>query len=812
MRPTHPSLSPRHCRCWLAVILAVSLGLRIWLGYQGGERYWADETRYASSQDAVADLRFGQWHAAARELLGHPDHTLFRWFGVPPAFFENRAGPHPAVVAAYFSLYSVLAIYLIWAVARQAGGSDLEALWAAYLAACANSLFYYSRHYFPYDISLCAMLGALWLGLRPWSWRNSLLAGVMAGIGFLTYNGYWLLGGCVLALHALLGDGGRRRILARTAWSGAGLALGILPVVRLSRALGFDLVTANSQLSTIATGDFFFGRRVMAGYLWFAEGGLLVIWLAALAYALAGAWRDRRLGRLAWSVGGLVFMTAGLLGLTDIVPLFALQGRRVRCLVPFLCLGAAIGIVRFVQSRTRWRRGWTAGIAGLAAGFAVWNFSGPLRQIFPDGFLQLAAAKVAQQPGYRAYRMTFAQNLWGLPLDIPLSPEATILRRPHPMQFRPYQYEGYETAQRAEINRHDISMRLIALPGGVDGKDPRWRGYPGPVRFLVRFPNNASGRADPLLVTDPKGKGDLFYVVYVDANHVAFRLDYAQPHEIVLFAGFLLPPKEQGRDDPPELSRQRDHLVVFLDGHPVFSMAQAFYPAARSNISFGVNFVGGLMPPTFSGDILDFGPAPDSLLAPALALLAAGPSVKAAGGVHLSEVIPVAGSAGNGFPGPIRLKVIFPRSGKGQDPLLVSGATGAADFLYVHYEDDRHVRLGFDHWGVGGPVSEPVPIQPGAEQEFVISMGSLLPPADDPVYRREPGWSKLRTRLLVTLNGRMVLNVPMECYPSRGDQLFVGCNPLGGSTTTPIFLGRIVSGAEIPAAQILQELAAGSGP
>ena len=46
---------------------------------------------------------------------------------------------------------------------------------------------------FPYDISLCAMLTALWLGLGRWSRRNSVLVGVAAGLGFLVYNGYWLL-------------------------------------------------------------------------------------------------------------------------------------------------------------------------------------------------------------------------------------------------------------------------------------------------------------------------------------------------------------------------------------------------------------------------------------------------------------------------------------------------------------------------------------------------------------------------------------------------------------------------------------------
>ena len=43
------------------------------------------------------------------------------------------------------------------------------------------------------------------------------------------------------------------------------------------------------------------GYRVTAGYLWFAEGGLLLIWLIALGYALT-----ERLARPPFRPAGLV--------------------------------------------------------------------------------------------------------------------------------------------------------------------------------------------------------------------------------------------------------------------------------------------------------------------------------------------------------------------------------------------------------------------------------------------------------------------------------------------------------------------------
>ena len=47
------------------------------------------------------------------------------------------------------------------------------------------------------------------------------------------------------------------------------------------------------------------------------------------------------------------------------------------------------------------------------------------------------------------------------------------------MQFRPYQYEGFSSAQRAELNSHDLSMRVLETPLALASPD-HWDGYPGP--------------------------------------------------------------------------------------------------------------------------------------------------------------------------------------------------------------------------------------------------------------------------------------------------------------------------------------------
>lgn len=612
----------RHsCRCGLALVLLVSFGLRIWLISLGGQGFWADEDRYTDGRNAAAELLHGQWSEAVQELLGHPDHTGFRWMSVPPGLVEVLAGPQPKLVACYFALFSVLAIYLIWAIARRSGSGEAEALWAAFLAATANSLFYYSRHYFPYDIALCAMLAALWLGLGPWSWRNSLLAGVWVGLGFLVYNGYWLLGGCVLILHTVLGQGGNRLLVARAAWSGAGLLGTLLVLLGLGRIAGHNLAAEDYLWGVAARGDFPFGHRVIGGYLWFGEGGVLVIWLAALAYALAGARRDRRLGRLAWSAGGLALVAGGLWILSDVVPLFTVQGRRVRCLVPFLCLAAATGITRFLDLRGRTRRLWSWVIALLVLGAAARNFSIPIRQVFPTQFLRQAARLIDGSDGFFAYRVAFAETLWGLPLDDLLPSSAPILQAPHPLQFRPYQYEGYDTAQRADINRHDVSMRLFRIPTDLVDAARRWAGYPGPLSWSVIFPSNRMSLAEPIVSTGRNGRGDFLFVRYIDRQHVAFGLDhwgsgaaisppvaidYGIPHQMEVTMGSLLPPA--GGDfylKAAEFRAWPNQVLVMLDGRVVFHWMQATWPASPREIMLGVNLIGGTAAQqSFSGQIL----------------------------------------------------------------------------------------------------------------------------------------------------------------------------------------------------------------
>lgn len=301
----------------LPILLGVSYGLRVALASCGGQLFWPDEGRYLSADNAVSAVAHHHLAAAFVELFGHADHVLFRVFGVPVATIEYISGhSHPLWVACYFSLFSVASIGLVWALALRTGADEEEAFWSAFLAASANSLFYYSRHYFPYDVSLMLMLLALWIGLRPGSARRSVAAGLIVGIGFLVYNGYWLLGGVVLCLHTLLGGGTTvQGMLKRAAGALVGLVATVAAVIGLGHlASGIALRSYVSFAGTITQGDFGIGYRVIAQYLWSSERGVLLVLMVGAAAALIPSQGNARWRQaLRWS-GAILLLFVGLVG------------------------------------------------------------------------------------------------------------------------------------------------------------------------------------------------------------------------------------------------------------------------------------------------------------------------------------------------------------------------------------------------------------------------------------------------------------------------------------------------------------------
>lgn len=168
-------------RRWIWLTLVVSFALRAWIAWRGGQLFWPDEDRFDVARRIARTLYDGNVHSAVDALLSQPDHLLFKIAGLLPASLEILIGTPGWVSALFFSLASTWVLWLVARVARTAGASETEGLIAMLLAAGTTSLFYYSRHYFPYDLSLGFLLLSLLAGLRePASQRSSLCAGIWA--------------------------------------------------------------------------------------------------------------------------------------------------------------------------------------------------------------------------------------------------------------------------------------------------------------------------------------------------------------------------------------------------------------------------------------------------------------------------------------------------------------------------------------------------------------------------------------------------------------------------------------------------------
>jgi hypothetical protein len=798
----------RSVRLQLVLLLVASYALRVGLAFGGGQAFWPDEARYASSRAAVYEMAHGQIKTALSELLGHADHVLFRWAGLPAAAVEYFLHiKTPAFAACYFGLFSVGVVFLVWAVARRSGGSERESLWAAFFAASANSLFYFSRHYFPYDVALFGLLLSLWFGLGPWSAGNSLLTGIVAGLGFLTYNGYWLLAACVLSLHAVLGSGGRHRAWARAAYGFTGTALAVGLVVGTGMAASGGMLSSYRMFAgSVRQGDFGIGYRVIPEYLWSSEHALLLVWLLAFAYAFASPVGPSGRGRLRWWTGGVLVVFAGLVLVSDIVPIFVVYGRLARQVVPFLCLGAGLGTARFLETRKNSGGWWSAGVFLLVVGLAAVNFSFPLRQVFPEDFLKLAEPAIRRSSGlgYGFLRVLNAGQLWGTSLSGGGPSTGEILRRSNPLLFRPYQFEGYTAAQRLKLNREDLAMRLVKVP--MARPEPAaWEGYPGPVRVVVTFPKNRWGLAEPLFSAGKNGAGDVLFVRYLDPGHVEFGLDhwgagaivsravevdYGRPHEILVFAGSLLPPSAS--------AAMNGHLLVIFDGNVVLSRHAAFYTPSKADIYFGYNMIGATSAePYFTGAVSGFSAAPVSSFEGSLPTLAA--SAMARGRP----------AAWRGALGPQRMRLVLPplkAHGNEGQPLVSIGGSLDSGVLYVVRDGPDRVRIGMDTLGAQSILSEPLRVSPSGLEEVELSFGSMLPEADSGVYGRAPHFAQMRNTVYVRFNGEMAIFATQRFGTVTPDHVVFGMNAAKSSACTEFFQGEITSVAPID----LEEIAAGA--
>jgi len=313
---------------------------------------------------------------------------------------------------------------------------------------------------------------------------------------------------------------------------------------------------------------------------------------------------------------------------------------------------------------------------------------------------------------------------------------------------------------RALVHRWNEPSHLIDL----------WthRAY-GPVEMKVIFPTGEEGHNEPLVVTGQSFLADYLFVHYVTKNSVLFGMEHTsrgvtlgdpvtvkagEVHTLLIDMGSLYPPAGHPYFDKvhPTLRYLLPSTVsVRLDGQVVLLRRAEFYDANAWTPSIGTSDGRPGYTHPFSGRIVSWRRAPE-------AGVQAPPDAGVRGKLLLEVTLP-------------------PFTEIRSEPILSTGETGRGDLVYVKYLSARQIALGYDHWGVGGPLSAALEVDPSVHQRIEIDTGAIDP--------ANPG------RLILKLNNQTIFDLPEPFYASDPDRLAIGTNAIHASTAAEVFTGLI---------------------
>jgi len=207
-------------------ILFISLATRWILIFRGGQYFFPDEIKYDYSKNIVDSILQQNFTKAFADLTVTAGNFGYRAIGVIPATLENIFLLPPVLPALFFSIFSILNIYLIWKISLRIGLSERESYLALLIAASSHTLIYYVRHLLPYDLALFFGLLALYKGLNPNATKITYLAsGAYSLLCFISYTGYWPLASFAIVAPIIISTNNKIRFLYKVTLAIVGFLL-----------------------------------------------------------------------------------------------------------------------------------------------------------------------------------------------------------------------------------------------------------------------------------------------------------------------------------------------------------------------------------------------------------------------------------------------------------------------------------------------------------------------------------------------------------------------------------------------------------
>lgn len=469
-----PEQSERNYRI-VVIILWVSILLRWTLVFQGGQYFFSDERRYQISQTMAGLLLQGKVREAGLQLFSMPEHLGYKVIGIVPALLERIVGQSVILPAAFFSLFSTLNLYLIFQLSKRMDASPGEALIALTFASISQCLFFYSRHLMPYDAAMAFGLLALYVGLTNDSEAGTSLAcGVLSLFCFVTYNGYWALAALAIIVHIFYKSQMIRNIVLKGVLAGIGFALPLSALMAISAKFEINLLEEYRRFAqSITEGSYEEGWSLPFAYFWHSEHFLFIFLLLLALYAVLKGRGSKAV--VLWG-SCILFIYIALVLPSVFLHAFVVYGRLVRQMMPFLILLSANS---WMTISTHIQSGQKIAQAMLAAVLvqAIWNFNTTFQVSFPRDFVRevqfryndfdfspkrfaFGAPEVCEDHGYA---MQNAKFFLVAPETTLVIPGEILLSASHPINFLPYQYEGYTPEQQQAFRNAQLRMVFYKL-------------------------------------------------------------------------------------------------------------------------------------------------------------------------------------------------------------------------------------------------------------------------------------------------------------------------------------------------------------
>lgn len=277
----------------LPIVLVCLLVLVLRLSFVGkGANAFGDEFRYWYSAQCLLDLSQGEFAAALAQLFRANARPCLVLSNLPPVFIQSVVykwvgldprSPDALLVPQWWNVaVSVAQLLLFYRLVRRwVGLGTVEAAGLVLVYGFFASSNFYLRHLLPYDFVLLCWF---YLFDRASSTQNGWALGMLTGVVYLTYPGYWLLVPTLGAVW-LHGQAGWRYAFG---WAHIWLPLrflaGVLAVVAffevLARLIGQSLLSesfraGDEYLNYLQNYDG--GLRLLADYLYTMEGGIGVL-------------------------------------------------------------------------------------------------------------------------------------------------------------------------------------------------------------------------------------------------------------------------------------------------------------------------------------------------------------------------------------------------------------------------------------------------------------------------------------------------------------------------------------------------------